>query len=79
MSEDALQRRRGPSAKSAVQRHRIVAVARDCFGTDGYRAAAMRDIVREVGLSQAGLLHRSPTKSGLVTAAHDQVHDVPTT
>lgn len=59
---------RGPYAKSAQQRDAITGAALQFFAQHGYHGASMRQIAREVGLSQAGLLHHFPTKADLLTA-----------
>lgn len=60
--------RRGPYAKSSLQRARIITVALDHFAQHGYHGASMREIARAVGLSQAGLLHHFRTKDDLLIA-----------
>jgi AcrR family transcriptional regulator len=60
--------RRGPYAKSSKQRDLIIRSALGYFGQQGYHGASMREIARQVGLSQAGLLHHFPTKAELLTA-----------
>jgi AcrR family transcriptional regulator len=59
---------RGPYAKSARQRERIIATALEYFGQQGYHGTSMREIARETGLSQAGLLHHFPSKADLLIA-----------
>jgi AcrR family transcriptional regulator len=51
-----------------VQRDSIIRTALEYFGQSGYHGASMREIARQVGLSQAGLLHHFPTKAELLTA-----------
>ncbi len=60
--------RRGPYAKSTKQRDLIIRAALEYFGQQGYLGASMREIARQGGLSQAGLLHHFPTKADLLTA-----------
>jgi AcrR family transcriptional regulator len=60
--------RRGSYAKSAGQREAIITTALKHFGERGYHGASMREIARQVGLSQAGLLHHFPTKPDLLIA-----------
>jgi AcrR family transcriptional regulator len=59
---------RGPYAKTSKQREAIIQAALECFGQHGYHGASMREIARQVGLSQAGLLHHFDTKADLLTA-----------
>jgi AcrR family transcriptional regulator len=60
--------RRGPYAKSSRQRDEIIEAALAHFGQHGYHGASMREIARNVGLSQAGLLHHFRTKADLLIA-----------
>ena len=59
---------RGPYAKSTKQRDVIILTALEYFAQHGYHGASMREIARQVGLSQAGLLHHFPTKADLLMA-----------
>jgi AcrR family transcriptional regulator len=59
---------RGPYAKSVHQRDEIIGAALAHFGQHGYHGASMREIARNVGLSQAGLLHHFRTKADLLIA-----------
>ncbi len=68
MGEPPIEGRRGSYAKSSKQRDLIIRTALDYFGRHGYHGASMREIARQVGLSQAGLLHHFPTKADLLTA-----------
>ncbi len=68
MEESPNENRRGSYAKSSKQRELIIGTALDYFGRHGYHGASMREIARQVGLSQAGLLHHFPTKAALLTA-----------
>ena len=68
MGEPPTEGRRGSYAKSSKQRDLIIGTTLDYFGRHGYHGASMREIARQVGLSQAGLLHHFPTKAGLLTA-----------
>jgi AcrR family transcriptional regulator len=63
---------RGPYAKTAFQRDKILRGALDYFGQFGYWGSTMRDIARSVGLSQAGLLHHFSTKTDLLTAVLEE-------
>lgn len=68
MAKPSTGNRRGPYAKSSRQRDLIIRAALEYFGQQGYHGVSMREIAREVGLSQAGLLHHFPTKYSLLTA-----------
>lgn len=68
MNEAPSSNRRGPYAKSTKQRDVIIRAALEYFGQHGYHGASMREIARQVGLSQAGLLHHFPTKAELLIA-----------
>jgi AcrR family transcriptional regulator len=63
---------RGPYAKTKFQREKILRAALDYFGQYGYWGSTMRDIARNVGLSQAGLLHHFGTKTELLTAVLEE-------
>ena len=59
---------RGPYAKSAAVRARIVDVCIEAFGTSGFRAATMAEIARRASISHTGLLHHFPRKEDLLVA-----------
>ncbi len=63
---------RGPYAKTKYQREKILRAALDYFGQYGYWGSTMRDIARNVGLSQAGLLHHFGSKDELLTAVLEE-------
>lgn len=70
--------RRGPYAKGTAQREAIIRTALDHFAQHGYRGVSMREIARQAGLSQAGLLHHFPSKDELLLAtlaARDTLSD----
>jgi AcrR family transcriptional regulator len=62
------QKKRGTYAKGDAKREEVLLHAIDVFGRLGYHATSMREIARECGLSQAGLLHHFPTKQALLLA-----------
>lgn len=64
--------RRGPYAKTQTQQATILNTALDYFGQYGYHGASMREIARQVGISQAGLLYHFKTKADLLTAVLTQ-------
>ncbi len=51
-----------------VRRKRILGIAVDLFGEQGYRGTSLREIARRVGISDAGLLHHFGSKTGLLAA-----------
>lgn len=71
MAGERVRTGRGPYAKSVRQRERIIAAALEYFGQQGYHGTSMREIAREVGLSQAGLLHHFANKADLLIAVLD--------
>jgi len=56
---------RGPYAKGLAKREEILATALEHFARKGYDRTSVREIARESGLSQAGLLHHFSTKEEL--------------
>ncbi len=48
-----------------LSRARIIEIAFEHFGANGYRGASLAKIAAEVGISQPGLLHHFPNKSAL--------------
>ncbi|KRB35156.1 TetR/AcrR family transcriptional regulator [Microbacterium sp. Root180] len=56
---------RGPYAKGVAKREEILTVALEHFARRGYDRASVREIARESGLSQAGLLHHFSSKQEL--------------
>jgi AcrR family transcriptional regulator len=56
---------RGPYAKGVAKRDEILDVAMGLFARKGYDRTSFREIARETGLSQAGLLHHFASKEEL--------------
>jgi AcrR family transcriptional regulator len=56
---------RGPYAKGIAKREEILDIALELFARKGYDRVSVREIAREAGLSQAGLLHHFSTKEEL--------------
>ena len=56
---------RGPYAKGIAKREEILQIALELFARKGYDRVSVREIAREAGLSQAGLLHHFSTKEEL--------------
>jgi AcrR family transcriptional regulator len=67
-AEDSVADPRGGYAKGDARRERIVAVATEIFGTQGFRAATMLQIAAACDISRTGLLHHFPTKESLLEA-----------
>jgi AcrR family transcriptional regulator len=65
-------KKRGAYPKGTAKREEILQHAVDVFGRLGFHAASMREIAKECGLSQAGLLHHFPTKEALLLALVDE-------
>jgi AcrR family transcriptional regulator len=57
--------KRGPYAKGSAKREEILDRALEVVERDGYTRISAREIARESGLSQAGLLHYFSTKEEL--------------
>ncbi|BDV32284.1 TetR/AcrR family transcriptional regulator [Microbacterium terricola] len=56
---------RGPYAKGVAKRDEILDAAMEVFAQNGYDRTSVREIARQTGLSQAGLLHHFSTKEEL--------------
>jgi len=56
---------RGPYAKGLAKRDEILQIALEHFAVKGYDRVSVREIARECGLSQAGLLHHFSSKEEL--------------
>lgn len=61
-------RERGPYAKSAAVKERIVYAAFETFARAGYRRGSVREVADRSGISEAGLLHHFPSKAALLVA-----------
>jgi AcrR family transcriptional regulator len=59
---------RGPYAKSADVRRRIVEACAEAFRETGFRGATMKDIAQRAGISHTGLLHHYARKEDLLAA-----------
>ncbi|GAA2036699.1 TetR/AcrR family transcriptional regulator [Agromyces tropicus] len=70
---------RGPYAKGLAKRGEILDAALEEFGRRGYDRTSMREIARQTGLSQAGLLHYFSTKEELFLAVLRRRDDRATT
>lgn len=56
---------RGPYAKGLAKRDEILDIALTLFAEKGYDRTSVREIARQAGISQAGLLHHFCTKEDL--------------
>lgn len=61
-------RERGPYAKSAAVKERIVHAAFETFARAGYRGGSLREVADRTEMSEAGLLHHFPSKAALLAA-----------
>ncbi|MBB2914180.1 AcrR family transcriptional regulator [Streptosporangium becharense] len=59
---------RGPYAKTAAIRRRIVEACVDAFGQTGFYGATMKDVAKRAGISYTGLLHHFSSKEELLAA-----------
>lgn len=59
---------RGPYAKTAGVRKRILDAAMEVFAETGYRATTMKEIAERAGISQRGLVHHFASKADLLAA-----------
>jgi AcrR family transcriptional regulator len=57
----------------AETRAKLIAVAREAFGTVGYAAASMDDFTREAGLTRGALYHHFGDKKGLLEAVVKEI------
>ena len=59
---------RGPYAKTADVRRKIVEACMEAFAATGFQATTMAEVARRAGISHNGLLHHFPTKEDLLLA-----------
>lgn len=59
---------RGPYTTGRATRERILEVAAQAFGRDGYHGTSLAAIGRELGITQQGVLHHFRTKPALLRA-----------
>lgn len=69
MAQTSPPRARGPYAKTAHVRERIIDACIEVFAESGYRATTMKEIAERSGISERGLTHHFPAKAELLTAA----------
>jgi AcrR family transcriptional regulator len=61
--------------KSAMMRNTILDAAVDCFITIGYGSTTTAKIAEKAGVSRGAMLHHFPSKTELVQAAVEYLHD----
>ncbi|HWS51841.1 MAG TPA: TetR family transcriptional regulator, partial [Microbacterium sp.] len=59
---------RGPYAKTAAVRRRIIEACLEVFTESGYRATTMKAVAERAGISQRGLVHHFRDKGELLAA-----------
>ncbi|MDL4816330.1 TetR/AcrR family transcriptional regulator [Actinomadura opuntiae] len=59
---------RGPYAKSATVRRRVVEACVEAFARTGFYGVTMKDVAKRAGISYTGLLHHFPAKEDLLLA-----------
>ena len=59
---------RGPYAKTAGVRQRILEACIEVFAENGYRATSMKEVAERAGISQRGLVHHFAGKGELLDA-----------
>jgi AcrR family transcriptional regulator len=59
---------RGPYAKTAEVRRKILEACADAFGGAGFHGSSTKDIAQRAGISHTGLRHHFPTKEDLLIA-----------
>lgn len=62
---------RGPYAKTAATRQRILEACIEAFAESGFYGTTMKDIASRAGISYTGLLHHFPKKEDLLQAVLD--------
>ncbi|WP_460532417.1 TetR/AcrR family transcriptional regulator [Humibacter ginsengiterrae] len=62
---------RGPYAKTAATRQRILEACIEAFAESGFHGTTMKDIAVRAGISYTGLLHHFPKKEDLLQAVLD--------
>jgi len=75
MTNDATHGGRGPYAKSAAVRQRILEAGMQGFAQVGYFATSLNDIADRAGISRRGLGHHFRSKEELLTEVLDQRQD----
>ena len=61
--------------KSAMTRERIMAAAIQCFIEEGYSNLTTAKVASSAGVSRGAMLHHFPSKTGLIQAAVEHLHN----
>jgi AcrR family transcriptional regulator len=61
--------------KSAMMRNTILDAALECFITSGYASSTTAKIAEVAGVSRGAMLHHFPSKTELIQAAVEYLHD----
>ena len=61
--------------KSAMTRERILAAVVDCFITEGYTHVTTAKVAKSAGVSRGAMLHHFPSKTELIGATVEYLHD----
>ncbi|KAA9106540.1 TetR/AcrR family transcriptional regulator [Microbacterium rhizomatis] len=75
MTSESEAHTRGPYAKSAGVRQRILEAGMQAFAEAGYYATSLNDIADRAGISRRGLGHHFKSKEELLTVVLDQRQD----
>src|SRR4051794_40798075 len=67
--------RRGTYAKGRERREAILAAANERFAARGFRGASLAAIAKQVGLTEAGVLHHFPSKEHLLLELLELRHE----
>ncbi|WP_120493798.1 TetR/AcrR family transcriptional regulator [Microbacterium phyllosphaerae] len=68
MTDTAVTKPRGPYAKTAKVRERILDAGVGAFSETGYHATTIKEIAERAGISERGLVHHFPNKAELLGA-----------
>ncbi|MEV7608551.1 TetR/AcrR family transcriptional regulator [Microbacterium sp. NPDC089320] len=68
-------RRRGPYAKTARTRERIVDACETLYAAKGFRSTTVKEIAELAGISDRGLVHHFPTREDLLLAVLERHED----
>lgn len=71
-SADSVRRVRGPYAKSALTRDRILDACEQIFAEKGFLAATAKEVAIRAGISERGLVHHFASKEDLLAGVLDR-------
>ncbi len=63
----------GRRLRGAATRERLLAAARELFGSNGYEATPIEDVLASAGVARGALYHHFPSKSALFDAVAEEV------